>query len=80
MVKKAFGALLLAALPLSATLVGCSDSSAAKGANPENAGSQSKMEKSCVLVFLGDDLICNIAKPLDSAAFTNAEQLAERKH
>ncbi|MFW9253152.1 hypothetical protein ACOI9A_03995 [Corynebacterium amycolatum] len=49
MVKKAFGALLLAALPLSATLVGCSDSSAAKGANPENAGSQSKMETSAPL-------------------------------
>ncbi|MDK7236991.1 hypothetical protein QP460_005470 [Corynebacterium amycolatum] len=49
MVKKAFGALLLAALPLSATLVGCSDSSAAKGANPENAGSQSEMETSAPL-------------------------------
>lgn len=49
MVKKAFGALLLAALPLSASLVGCSDSSAAKGANPENAGSQSKMETSAPL-------------------------------
>ncbi|MFW9213744.1 hypothetical protein ACOJA0_01035 [Corynebacterium amycolatum] len=49
MAKKAFGALLLAALPLSATLVGCSDSSAAKGANPENAGSQSKMETSAPL-------------------------------
>ena len=44
MVKKAFGALLLAALPLSASLVGCSDSNAAMGANPENAGSQSEME------------------------------------
>ncbi|TXS82053.1 hypothetical protein CHU72_03755 [Corynebacterium sp. LK12] len=49
MVKKAFGALLLAALPLSASLVGCSDSSAAEGANPENAGSQSKMETSAPL-------------------------------
>lgn len=49
MVKKAFGALLLAALPLSASLVGCSDSGAAKGANPENAGSQSKMETSAPL-------------------------------
>lgn len=49
MVKKAFGALLLAALPLSVSLVGCSDSSAAEGANPENAGSQSKMETSAPL-------------------------------
>ncbi|UVE01431.1 hypothetical protein [Corynebacterium amycolatum] len=49
MVKKAFGALLLAALPLSASLVGCSDSNAAKGANPENAGSQSEMETSAPL-------------------------------
>ena len=49
MVKKAFGALLLAALPLSVSLVGCSDSSAAEGANPENAGSQSEMETSAPL-------------------------------
>ena len=49
MVKKAFGALLLAALPLSVSLVGCSDSNAAEGANPENAGSQSKMETSAPL-------------------------------
>lgn len=49
MVKKAFGALLLAALPLSVSLVGCSDSNAAEGANPKNAGSQSKMETSAPL-------------------------------
>lgn len=49
MAKKALGALLLAALPLSAMLVSCSDSSAAEGENPEKVGSPSKMETSAPL-------------------------------
>ncbi|WP_297453083.1 hypothetical protein [uncultured Corynebacterium sp.] len=49
MVKKACGALLLTVLPLSAVLVGCSDSSAAEDSMPENAGTQSKMESSAPL-------------------------------
>lgn len=49
MVKKACGALLLTVLPLSAVLIGCSDSSAAEGSMPENAGTQSKMESSAPL-------------------------------
>lgn len=49
MAKKAFGALLLTALPLSAVLVGCSDSNAAESSMPEKAGAESKLETSAPL-------------------------------
>lgn len=80
MVKKAFGALLLAALPLSASLVGCSDSNAAKGANPENAGSQSEMETSAPLPPVPSDAeLQQTTEPnLDSSLTETNDSLVSR--